>query len=76
MVDEPPAWYKALGIDKSRRLVGMCRGMITLTAEPDGAHTVWLYDYPIASGDATTMRSLYADHMRGHWLEKYYRGSV
>jgi hypothetical protein len=71
--DDGPAWFKRLGIDRTCRLVGMHAGMVTLTHAPDDMHTVWLYDHPLASGDRTAMRTLYADHMRGHWLEPYYR---
>jgi len=74
--DEGPPWLKRLGIDRTCCLAGMCRGIVTLTATPDGTHTVWLYDYQIASGDAISMRNLYADHMRGDWLEKYYRPMI
>jgi len=71
--DDGPPWFKRIGIDRTCRLVGMCRGMVTLTCADDGTHTLWIYDQPVAIGDATTMRNRYADNMCGDWLEAYYR---
>jgi hypothetical protein len=71
--EDGPAWLKRIGIDKTCRLCGQFGGIITLTEAPDGSHTVWLYDHPLATGERTTMRNLYADHMRGDWLERFYR---
>lgn len=71
--DEFPAWYKRIGIDKTCRLVAMYGGCVVLTKTDDGVHTLWLYDYPIMTGDAASVRNRYADHMPGDWLEKYYR---
>jgi hypothetical protein len=74
--DGPP-WFDRIGIDKTCRLVGMCRGMITLTRTDDGTHTLWIYDQPVANGDAVTMRNRYADHLaadpKSAWLEWLYR---
>lgn len=56
--DEAP-WLNAIGIDKRCRLVGMCRGMVTLTAAPDGDLTVWIYNHPFATGPSVPMRELY-----------------
>jgi hypothetical protein len=70
-------WVANIGIDHNgRRLCGMFGGMFTLTSDPDGTHILWMYDVQIASGDRVTMRNRYADHMRGDWLEKYYRTPV
>lgn len=67
-------WLDALGLDKTCRLVGMHCGMVVLTVALDSdEHTLWYFDYPQATGDRRTIRNLYADHMAGDWLEKYYR---
>ena len=71
--DDGPAWLAALGIDRTCRLVAMTGGMVTLTRTDDGEHTLWLFDHPEMVGDAPTVRSAYADYLRGHWLEGYYR---
>lgn len=55
--DEAP-WLNRIGIDKRCRLVGMCRGMVTLTADGDTL-TVWIYDYPLRTGPSVPMRELY-----------------
>jgi hypothetical protein len=47
--------------------------MVTLTEAPDGTHALWLFDHLLETGDAPTMRSRYADHMPGDWLERFYR---
>lgn len=74
---EEAPWLKKLGIDQTCRLVAMCRGMITLTTDPDGWHTLWIYSHPVMTGDATTMRNRYADYLAldpgGEWLVKFYR---
>lgn len=64
-------WLDKLGIDKTCRLVALCRGMIALTAEPDGTHTLWNMGYVIDRGDATTMRARYALFVPD-WLQRFY----
>lgn len=71
--DDGPAWVDRLKIGKACHLVGMCRGMITLTRTDDGTHTLWIFDYPLASGPDIIIRTMYADYLKGDWLEKYYR---
>lgn len=72
--DEGPEWLKALGIDKTCRLVGMTHGMVTLTRAMDSdEYTLWLFDKPELVGDRRTVRNAYADYLAGHWLERYYR---
>jgi hypothetical protein len=66
-------WFDRIGIDKTCQLVAAHSGMINLTRTDDGTHTLWIYDCPIASGDAVTMRNRYADMIKGDILEKYYR---
>lgn len=69
-----PAWFDAIGIDKTCRLVGMTHGMVTLTRALDSdEHTLWLFDAPIERGDPRTMRNRYADYLAGHWTERLYR---
>lgn len=72
--DDGPEWLKALGIDRTCRLVGMLQGMVVLTRAMDSdEHTLWLFDFPQATGDRRTIRNLYADYLKGDWLEKFYR---
>ncbi len=80
--DNGPAWFNRIGIDRTCRLVGMYGGIVTLTRtmndwplDKSKTHTVWLYDHPLATGDAATMRNRFADHMPGHWLEFIYRSA-
>lgn len=72
MADDAPAWFKRIGIDRTCRLVAMCRGMVTLTRTDDGTHTLWLYDAPIASGPAALIRPLYAQYLPDDWLRHLY----
>lgn len=51
-------WLDRIGIDKRCRLVGMCRGMVTLTSAGDTL-TVWIYDHPLRTGASVPMRELY-----------------
>jgi hypothetical protein len=51
-------WLDRIGIDKSCRLVGMCRGMITLTKAHD-IYTLWIYDYPLMTGEMIPVRERY-----------------
>ena len=54
------AWLDRLRIDKDgRRLVGMQRGMYTLTADPGGEYIVWFYDKPLYCGAEREARALY-----------------
>lgn len=72
--EDGAAWLDALGIDKTCRLCGMYQGRIVLTKAIDSdEHTLWYFDFPQATGDRRTIRNLYADHLKGDWLEKYYR---
>lgn len=76
MKDDGPPWLKRIGIDRTCRLVAMCRGMVVLTAVEDGTHTLWLYDWPVAVGGAAMVRREYAKLLaldpRGAWLVKFY----
>lgn len=72
--DDGPAWFNNIGVDKTCRLVGMFQGMVVLTRAMDSdEHTLWLFDFPQATGDARTIRNMYADYLAGDWLERYYR---
>ncbi len=56
-------WLDRLGIDKRCRLVAMCRGMVTLTVDADGVHTLWIYDHALVTGDDARPRyNLLLDH--------------
>lgn len=52
------AWFDRIGIDKTCRLVGMCRGMITLTKAGD-VYTLWIYDHPLMTGEMIPVREQY-----------------
>lgn len=66
-------WFDKIGIGKTCHFVAMCRGMVVLTRNDDGGHTLWLFNQPVGQGDARTMRARYADFMIGDPLEWLYR---
>lgn len=78
--DEGPPWFKRLGIDRTCRLVAMCRGMVTLTRTindwqlSEKTHTLWLFDQPLQTGSAVEMRRAFAAYLIGNdaWLYKFY----
>jgi hypothetical protein len=62
-------WFGRIGIDRNGvRLVGQVRGMITLTRDEDGVHTLWILDYPLMEGNAATLRAEYQRYDQ-QWLE-------
>jgi hypothetical protein len=59
-MNAPRTWFDRLGIDRNGvRIVGQVRGMITLTSDPDGVHTLWIFDHPLMEGNAATLRAEY-----------------
>jgi hypothetical protein len=66
-------WFNRIGIEKTCAIVAYDGGAVTLTKTVGGMHTLWIYDYPLLTDEAITVRRRYAEHLHDHWLAKYYR---
>lgn len=56
-------FFDRIGIDRNGvKLVAHMRGMITLTRDTDGVHTLWIYNHPLEQGNAITMRAKYEEY--------------